>query len=165
MSEVKLHPITAVVKNKSGVLSKISGLFARRGFNIDSLAVGETQDPSYSRISIVVKGGKENLDQVIKQLNKLIEVIEVKDLSQCAHLETELVLMEVKADEGKRSSIIELAEVFDCKIHDVAEDSLTLEITGSSEKIDSFQKLMNDFGITMMARTGKVVLERSSLSK
>lgn len=162
MSEDSLHPITAVVKNQSGVLSRIAGLFARRGFNIDSLAVGETPDPSYSRISIVVKGDEENLNQVIKQLDKLIEVIEVKDLSKHSHLETELVLMEVQADEGKRSSIIELAQVFDCRIPDVGADSLTLEITGSPEKVSSFQTLMEDYGVTKMARTGKVVLERPS---
>ncbi|SRR6056297_1870118 len=161
MSEEKLHPLTAVVKNESGVLSRISGLFARRGFNIDSLAVGETTDPHYSRMSIIVKGNRKILDQVVKQLNKQIDVISVEDLSEKSHVERELSLIKVKAQTTNRGEIIELADIFNAKVADVGKDYLTVEATGDAEKVEAFENLLNEFGIEEIARTGRVVLERS----
>lgn len=160
MSEQELHPLTAVVKNESGVLSRISGLFARRGFNIDSLAVGETADPRYSRMSIIVKGNRKILDQVIKQLNKQIDVISVEDLSKKSHVERELSLMKVKAQTTNRSEIIELTDIFNAKVADVGKDYLIVEATGDAEKVEALENLLQEFGIEQIARTGRVVLER-----
>ncbi|MFP4135888.1 MAG: acetolactate synthase small subunit [Candidatus Acetothermia bacterium] len=157
----QLHPLTALVKNKSGVLSRLSGLFARRGFNIDSLAVGETKDPKYSRMSIVVKGDKGVLDQVVKQLNKQVDVVSVKDLSETAHVERELSLIKVRADKDSRSEIIELADIFRAKVADVGKDYLIVEATGGADKVEALEDLLEEFGIEEMSRTGRVVLERA----
>jgi len=164
MSEEKVrrHPITALVKNESGVLARVSGLFSRRGFNIDSLAVGETADPSYSRMSIVVKGNKRELDQVVKQLEKLIDVIEVVDLSRQSHIERELALIKVRATAEDRSEIVELADIFQAEVVDVTKDSLTLEATGDVRKVAALENMLKEFGIEQMARTGQVVLGRAS---
>lgn len=157
----QFHPLTALVKNESGVLSRLSGLFARRGFNIDSLAVGETTDPKYSRMSIVVKGDKGVLDQVVKQLNKQVDVISVKDLSRTEHVERELSLIKVHAGTDSRSEIIELADIFRAKVADVGKDYMIVEATGSAEKVEALENLLKEFGIEEMARTGRVVLERA----
>ncbi|MFW6422084.1 MAG: acetolactate synthase small subunit [Candidatus Bipolaricaulota bacterium] len=164
MSDPRLHPLTALVKNESGVLSKISGLFARRGFNIDSLAVGETSNPSYSRMSIVFKGEKSQVEQVVRQLEKQISVISVKDLSKTRHLERELAIFKVRATEERRSEIVELVDIFKGKVLDVGKQFLAIEITGGSEKVRAFENLLRDFGIEEMARTGKVLLERSPIN-
>jgi len=161
MPEEKLHPITALVKNESGVLSRLSGLFARRGFNIDSLAVGETEDSHYSRMSIIVKGNRGVLDQVVKQLNKQIDVISVKDLSQTSHVERELSLITVHAGTNDRSEIIELADIFNAKVADVGKESVIIEATGTADKVEALEKLLEEFGIDEIARTGRVVLESS----
>lgn len=160
--QVQFHPLTALVKNESGVLSRLSGLFARRGFNIDSLAVGETTDPKYSRMSIVVKGDKGVLDQVVKQLNKQVDVISVKDLSETEHVERELSLIKVHAGTDSRSEIIELADIFRAKVADVGKDYMIVEATGGAEKVEALEDLLKEFGIEEMARTGRVVLERAS---
>ncbi len=157
----QFHPLTALVKNESGVLSRLSGLFARRGFNIDSLAVGETTDPKYSRMSIVVKGDKDVLDQVVKQLNKQVDVISVKDLSETEHVERELSLIKVHAGKDSRSEIIELADIFRAKVADVGKDYMIVEATGNAEKVEALEDLLREFGIKEMARTGRVVLERA----
>ncbi len=157
----QFHPLTALVKNESGVLSRLSGLFARRGFNIDSLAVGETKNPKYSRMSIVVKGDKEVLDQVVKQLNKQVDVISVKDLSDKKHVERELSLIKVHASSENRSEIIELADIFNAKVADVGKEFVMVEATGSAEQVEALEDLLEEFGIEEMARTGRVVLERS----
>lgn len=157
----QFHPLTALVKNESGVLSRLSGLFARRGFNIDSLAVGETTDPKYSRMSIVVKGDKDVLDQVVKQLNKQVDVISVKDLSETEHVERELSLIKVQAGKDSRSEIIELADIFRAKVADVGKDYMIVEATGNAEKVEALEDLLREFGIKEMARTGRVVLERA----
>lgn len=159
MPKEELHPLTVVVKNESGVLSRISGLFARRGFNIDSLAVGETCDPKYSRMSIIVKGNRKILEQVIKQLNKQIDVISVKDLSQKSHVERELSLIKVNATTDKRSEIIELTDIFNAKVADVGKDSLIVEATGDAEKVEALESLLEEFGVEEISRTGRVVLE------
>ncbi|MBS3735972.1 acetolactate synthase small subunit [Candidatus Bipolaricaulota bacterium] len=163
--ENQLHPLTALVKNKSGVLSRLSGLFARRGFNIDSLAVGETTDPRYSRISIIVKGDRETLDQVVKQLNKQVDVISVKDLSDRSHVERELSLIKVHASTENRSEIIELADIFRAKVADVGKDFVIVEATGSADKVEALEDLLEEFGIEEIARTGRVVLERAEKRK
>jgi acetolactate synthase-1/3 small subunit len=157
----QFHPITALVKNESGVLSRLAGLFARRGFNIDSLAVGETKDPKYSRMSIVVKGDRDVLDQVVKQLNKQVDVISVKDLSDKKHVERELSLIKVHASSENRSDIIELADIFDASVADVGKEFVMVEATGSAEQVEALEDLLKEFGIEEMARTGRVVLERS----
>ncbi len=159
--EEQLHPLTALVKNESGVLSRLSGLFARRGFNIDSLAVGETDDPKYSRMSIIVKGDREVLDQVVKQLNKQVDVISVKDLSTASHVERELSLIKVHAGTENRSEIIELADIFRAKVADVGKDFVIVEATGNADKVEALEDLLEEFGIEEIARTGRVVLERA----
>lgn len=160
-SEEQFHPLTALVKNKSGVLSRLSGLFARRGFNIDSLAVGETTDSKYSRMSIIVKGDRETLDQVVKQLNKQVDVISVKDLSDTSHVERELSLIKVHAGTENRSEIIELADIFRAKVTDVGKDFMIVEATGNADKVEALEELLKEFGIEEIARTGRVVLERA----
>lgn len=157
----QFHPLTALVKNESGVLSRLAGLFARRGFNIDSLAVGETKNPKYSRMSIVLKGDREVLDQVVKQLNKQVDVVSVKDLSDKKHVERELSLIKVHASSENRSEIIELADIFDARVADVGKEFVMVEATGSAEQVEALEDLLEEFGIEEMARTGRVVLERS----
>jgi len=163
--EERLHPLTALVKNESGVLSRLSGLFARRGFNIDSLAVGETNDPDYSRMSITVKGDRDILDQVVKQLNKQMDVISVKDLSETSHVERELSLVKVHAGTESRSEIIELTDIFRAKVADVGKDFVVVEATGSADKVEALEDLLEEFGIEEIARTGRVVLERAAKKK
>ena len=159
--EEQLHPLTALVKNESGVLSRLSGLFARRGFNIDSLAVGETTDSDYSRMSIIVKGSRGLMDQVVKQLNKQVDVISVKDLSKTSHVERELSLIKVHAGTENRSEIIELADIFRAKVADVGKDYVIVEATGNADKVEALEDLLEEFGIEEIARTGRVVLERA----
>lgn len=161
----QFHPITALVKNESGVLSRLAGLFARRGFNIDSLAVGETKNPKYSRMSIVVKGDRDVLDQVVKQLNKQVDVISVKDLSDKKHVERELSLIKVHASSENRSDIIELADIFDASVADLGKEFVMIEATDSAEQVEALEDLLKEFGIEEMARTGRVVLERSKKKK
>ncbi len=154
------HTISVLVENKFGVLARISGLFSGRGFNIDSLAVGETQDPSVSRMTIVVQGDDLVLEQVVKQLNKLIEVIKVIDMKGKEKVERELVLMKVGANAKTRSEIMQIVDIFRAKIIDVAHESMTIEITGDESKIHGFFDFMKSFGIQEVARTGKVALLR-----
>lgn len=156
----KLHPIAAIVRNESGVLARIAGLFARRGFNIDSLAVGETEDPRYSRMTIVVWGDDRVLEQVVKQLNRLIDVIRVSDFVGAPHVERELALVKVHAPPGRRGEVIELVEVFRGKIVDVSRRTLTVEISGDAEKVEAFIELIKSYGIVELARTGRIVLAR-----
>jgi len=158
--EEKLHPIAAIVRNESGVLARIAGLFARRGFNIDSLAVGETEDPRYSRMTIVVRGDDKVLEQVVKQLNRLIDVIRITDFVETPHVERELALVKVHAPPGRRGEIIELVEVFRAKIVDVSRRTLTVELSGDADKVDAFIDLIKPYGIVELARTGRIVLAR-----
>lgn len=152
--------ISVLVENKSGVLSRIAALFAARGFNISSLAVGETEDPSISRMTIVVEGDERILEQVVKQLRRLIEVIKVTDLTDKNFIDRELILVKVKVGESTRSKVIELVDIFRAKIVDVGQDALTIEITGIENKLRGFLDLMNNFGIKELARTGKIALNR-----
>ena len=155
--------IAALVENKPGVLARVAGLFRRRGFNIESLAVGVTERKDISRMTIVVSGDDKTLEQVTKQLNKLIDVIKVSDLSENS-VERELALIKVTATPQTRGEIIEIANIFRGRIVDVARDSLIIEITGDEEKINAFIDLMRQFGIKEVSRTGKIAMQRGSKS-
>ncbi len=154
------HVISALVQNQPGVLARIVGLFSARGFNIESLAVGETEDPETSRLTVVVGGDDNILEQVRKQLGKVIEVIKVQDFSGERFLERDLMLLKVNAPAGKRSEIMEIAQVFRAKVVDVGEKSLILETTGPEEKVDALIRLLRPYGIKELARTGRIALLR-----
>lgn len=158
------HTLAVLVENKYGVLTRVAGLFSRRGFNIDSLAVGITEDPTISRMTIVVRGDDLVLEQVTKQLNKLIDVIRVTDLGAEESVERELALIKVNADASNRPEIIQIVDIFRARIIDVASKTVTIEVTGDSNKIKAIQTLLRPFGIKEMARTGKVALTRGSKS-
>lgn len=156
------HTISVLVENKFGVLARIATLFAARGFNIDSLSVGETESPDISRMTIVVKGDDRILEQVEKQLNKLVDVIKVLDFKGIGHVERDLVLLKVKADKTNRSEILQITDIFRAKIIDVSIDSLILEITGDEEKIEALIAMLKPFGIKEMCRTGIVAMARGT---
>lgn len=156
------HTISVIVENKPGVLSRVSGLFSRRGFNIESLAVGTTEDPKMSRMTIVVEGDEQDLEQITKQLYKLIDTLKVFDLPPAQAVASELVLVKVAANEKSRPEITQIAEMFQGKIVDVAEKSMMLEITGEYSKVESAIKLLAKFGIKELVRTGRIALQRGS---
>jgi acetolactate synthase-1/3 small subunit len=156
------HTISVLVENQFGVLARISGLFSGRGFNIDSLSVGETDDPSISRITLVVKGDEAILEQVMKQLHRLVDVIKVSDLTQDEFIDRELALIKVDANSNTRSEIIQIADVFRGKILDVAPTSLTIEVTGTEEKVRGMISLLRDFGIREVVRSGKIAISREN---
>jgi len=155
------HTLAVLVENKSGVLSRVASLFSRRGYNIDSLAVGVTEDPEISRITIVVHGDDHVLEQVTKQLNKLVDVIKVSDIGGEDTVERELVLIKVTADVDTRAEIIQIADIFRARIVDVASKSMIVEVTGDESKVQAIEKLLRQFGIKEMVRTGKIALIRS----
>lgn len=159
-SDIKYHTISVLVENKFGVLARVAGLFAGRGYNIDSLCVGETHDPAVSRMTIVTHGDTNIIEQIIKQLRKLVDVIKVTDVSEHAHIERELVLIKVAATGGARDEIIRITEIFRAKILDVTLDSYTIEITGDEDKIKAFINLMKTFGIKELVRTGRAAIAR-----
>ncbi|MCO5383545.1 acetolactate synthase small subunit [Methanosarcina sp. Z-7115] len=154
------HTLAILVENKSGVLFRVASLFSRRGYNIDSLAVGVTEDPEISRMTIVVHGDDHVLEQVTKQLNKLIDVIKVLDIGGDEAVERELALIKVSADVNNRAEIIQIANIFRARIVDVAPKSMTVEVTGDESKIQAIEKLLRQFGIKEMVRTGKIALVR-----
>ncbi|MCM8805195.1 MAG: acetolactate synthase small subunit [Candidatus Omnitrophica bacterium] len=157
------HIISVTVENKSGVLARISGLFSARGYNIDSLAVAETEDPTVSRMSIVVRGDEKILEQIYKQLNKLIDVIKVQDLTTEEHIERELVLLKVNtASSNARNEIVQLVNIFRAKIVDVSKKCLTIELVGSKSKVDAMIDLMKGFGIREITRTGRIAICREA---
>jgi len=156
------HTLAVLVENRSGVLSRVAGLFSRRGYNIDSLAVGVTEDPDVSRMTIVVHGDDSVLEQVKKQLNKLVEVIKVSDLASEDAVERELALFKVAADENSRAEIMQITDIFRARIVDVAPKSVTVEVTGDEDKILAIEKLLQKFGIKEMVRTGKIAMARGS---
>jgi len=156
------HTISVIVENKPGVLSRVSGLFSRRGFNIESLAVGTTEDPMMSRMTIVVEGDESDLEQITKQLYKLIDTLKVFDLPAEKAIERELVLIKVAANEKTRQEITQIADIFRAKVVDVAENSMTLEITGDSSKVEGAIKLLTKFGVKELVRGGKIALQRGS---
>ena len=154
------HTISVLVENKFGVLTRIAGMFSGRGFNIDTLNVGPTLDPTRSRMTIVVRGDDTVLEQVTKQLNKLIDVIEVEDFRDDQFVDRELILLRVNADASNRSDLMQICEIFRAKIIDVQHKNLAIEITGDESKIEKFLLLMEPFGILELTRTGKVALAR-----
>ena len=157
------HTIAALVENKPGVLARVAGLFRRRGFNIESLAVGVTEKDGISRMTIVVSGDDRTIEQVAKQLNKLIDVIKVSDVSTNS-VDRELALIKVSANPQSRAEIIEIANIFRARIVDVARDSMIIEVTGDEDKIGAFIDLMRQYGIKEVARTGKIAMQRGSKS-
>ena len=158
------HLISVEVANRFGILARIAALFSARGFNIDSLAVGETEDPTVSRMTLVVPGDDQIIEQVIKQLRKLIDVIKVTDLTAESVVERELVLLRVAATGADRAEIMRIVEVFRGRIVDVHPQSLTIEITGTTDKVEGFIMLLRPFGLRKLVRTGKVALAREDKS-
>jgi acetolactate synthase-1/3 small subunit len=154
--------LSILVDNTAGVLSRVSGLFSRRGYNIDSLTVGETQNPAISRMTVMVNGDDQILEQIRKQLQKLEDVIEIKELASGESVTRELILVQVIAGREDRQAIIATADIFRAKIVDVALDSLMIELTGNQSKIDAFIKLLEPFTIKEMVRTGITGLIRGS---
>lgn len=155
------HTISVLVENKFGVLARISGMFSGRGFNIDTLNVGPTHDPKYSRITVTVNGDEQQLDQCIKQLHKIIDVIEVHDLERGSFAARELVLAKVNAEDGTRTELVQICDIFRAKIVDVSHQSMIIEMTGRPTKIEAFIEMIQPFGITQMARTGIAALPRN----
>ena len=156
------HILSVLVENHPGVLSRVVGLFSRRGFNIDSLAVGVTEDPEVSRITIVVDGDEYIVEQVSKQLNKLVDVIKIKRLRKEESVERELVLIKVEADASTRSEIVQIVKIFRANIIDVSQDTLTIEISGSTNKVAALEDMLKQFGIKETVRTGTIALERGN---
>ncbi|MBG87725.1 MAG: acetolactate synthase small subunit [Verrucomicrobiales bacterium] len=154
------HTISILVENKFGVLTRIAGLFSGRGFNIDSLNVAPTQDPNVSRMSIVTRGDDATLEQIVKQLNKLVDVLKVLDFRDGEYIDRELILVKVAVDSKSRAEVMQICDIFRSKIVDVQAKSLTIEITGGEGKINKFLDLMSAYGITDITRTGKVALPR-----
>lgn len=156
------HILAVIVENKPGALTRVSGLFSRRGFNIDNIAVGETLTPGISRMTITVEGSVKLIEQVIKQLYKLVNVIKVNNLSSEPSVMRELMLIKVKAEVGSRSDIQQIVETFRGKVVDVSPKSMVIEVTGDEGKMDAIQLLLEHFGILEVVRTGKVALLRGS---
>jgi acetolactate synthase-1/3 small subunit len=156
------HTIAVIMENKSGVLTRIAGLFSRRSFNIDSLSVGATDNPDYSRMTLTVHGDEDVLEQVIKQLSKLINVIRVSELEPAESVERELAVIKVSADRENRGEIMQIVEIFRASIIDVSARSMIIEATGDEEKIDAIVQLLRQFGIKELARTGKVSMVRGT---
>jgi acetolactate synthase I/III small subunit len=156
------HTLSVLVEDESGALSRISGLFARRGFNIESLAVGPAENSGKSRLTMVVEGDDRTLQQMTKQLDKLINVLGVVDLSTIPAVERELMLLKVAAPVRQRSEILELVQVFRARVVDVADEALTLEVVGDPGKLVALEQLLEPYGILEIARTGRVALERAS---
>ncbi len=159
------HTISVLVENKFGVLSRISGLFSGRGYNIESLSVGETIDSKISIMTIVTSGDDLVIEQIIKQLNKLIDVIKVVDLTEIDHVEREMILIKVAPDREDKAEVLRLAEIFRGKIVDSSPNTYTIEITGDEKKIQAFIELMKPFRIKEFIRTGKIAIAREGVKK
>src|SRR3712207_5058185 len=154
------HILSILVENKPGVLTRISGLFARRGFNIDTLAVGPTDDPTLSRMTLTVDGALHPIDQVTKQLHKLVNVIKIRDLEPDETVARELALFKVSADGESRGQIMQFTDIFRGKVIDVSKRSVTVEITGTDDKIEAFERMVRPFGLIEMVRTGEIAISR-----
>jgi len=161
---VSIHTLSVLVENKPGVLARIAGLFSRRGFNIDSLAVGPTEHPDISRMTIVVNVEESPLEQVTKQLNKLIEVIKIVELDDREAIERELLLVKVKADVESRSQVLDVVQLFKARVVDVATDAITIEVTGNSDKLTDFLRVLEPFGIRELVQSGLVAIGRGGRS-
>src|SRR5690242_6755231 len=158
------HTLSVLVENKPGILARMAGLFARRGFNIDSLAVGETEHPEVSRMTIVVNAEDSPLEQVTKQLNKLVHVLKIVELDPTASVQRELLLIKVRAERPMRSQVLETVQLFRARVVDVAPDALTIEATGTAEKLDALIRDLEPYGIKEMVQSGAVAIGRGSRS-
>jgi acetolactate synthase-1/3 small subunit len=158
------HTLSVLVENKPGVLARVSGLFSRRGFNIDSLAVGETENKEVSRITIVVDVADSPLEQVTKQLNKLVNVLKIVELDPDTSVQRELLLVKVRAERPLRAQVLETANLFRARVVDVAPDTLTIEATGTADKIDALLRDLEPYGIKEMVQSGLVAIGRGSRS-
>ncbi|MFZ5852547.1 MAG: acetolactate synthase small subunit [Actinomycetota bacterium] len=158
------HTLSVLVENKPGVLARIAGLFSRRGFNIESLAVGPTEHPEISRMTIVVNVAESPLEQVTKQLNKLVNVLKIVELDPALSVQRELLLVKVRADPQTRSHVLETAELFRARVVDVAVDAVTIEATGSADKIDALLRVLEPFGVKELVQSGMVAVARGSRS-
>ena len=154
------HTLVALVEDKPGVLNRMASLFRRRGFNIDSIAVGHSEQPNFSRITIVVNGSTPVVEQVRKQLDKIIDVVKVTEISSDEMVNRELALIKVKANSATRSEIMQIVDIFRANIVDVGADSVVVEVTGNGDKIDSLYNLLRGFGIKELARTGQLAMTR-----
>ena len=154
------HILSVLVQNKSGVLARVASLFARRGFNIFSLAVAPTEDPAFSRITIVVDVEETPLEQIVKQLFKLIEVVRITELDPTRSVERELLIATARADASHRGQLVELANIFDAKVLAVGLDALTLSLEGAPDKLDDFEELLRSYGIVELQRTGRIALPK-----
>jgi len=162
---MKKHTLSVMVENKPGVLTRAATLFRRRGYNIDSLTVGTTEDPLISRMTIVVQGDDRVIEQVTKQLHKLVDVIKIVDITEERSVERELVLIKVKADNNVRSEIVQIVDIFRARIVDMGRNSLIVEATGDSNKIDAIENSLRPFGILELVRTGKVAMVRGGINE
>ena len=158
---LKKHTISVLVENHFGVLARVSGLFSARGYNIISLCVGETMDPDISRMTVVVRGDDQVLFQMIQQLNKLVDVIEVTDLTNTSFVERELVLIKVNAGKEQRGEVVEIATIFRASIVDVGAESLTVEVTGAEGKINACIDMLRPYTISELVRTGEIAIHRA----
>ena len=154
------HILSILVENKPGVLTRIAGLFARRGFNIDTLAVGPTDDPTLSRITLTLDGALHPIDQVTKQLHKLVNVIKIRDLEPEEAVARELALFKISADGETRGQVMQFADIFRGKVIDVSKRSITIEVTGTDDKIEAFEQVVRPFGLIEMVRTGEIAISR-----
>lgn len=157
------HTISVIVENKPGVLHRVSGLFSRRGFNIESLAVGTTEKQDISRMTIVAEGDDQTLEQIIKQLYKQIDVLKVFDLPADQAMERELALIKVHATDKTRQEVTQIVDMFKARIVDVAEDAVTIEVSAEKEKVENMQKMLEKFGIQELVRTGKIALQQGGI--
>lgn len=165
MPNNKKHTISVLVANQFGVLARVSGMFSARGYNISSLCVGETEDPTVSRMTVTVRGADNVLAQIIQQLNKLVDVIEVEDLTTSSFVERELVMIRVAVNSKKRSEALEIAEIFRGKIVDLDNETMTIEVTGAQGKVAAFIEMMRFFGILELVRTGEIAIRRAAGSQ
>ncbi len=154
------HIVAILVENKPGVLTRIAGLFARRGFNIDTLAVGPTEDETVSRVTLTLDGAVHPIDQVTKQLHKLVNVLKIRDLEPAETVSRELALFKVSADAAARAEVIQICEIFRAKVVDVSKRSVVIEVTGTHDKVNAFESLIRPFGLIEMARTGEIAISR-----
>lgn len=160
---MRKHTLAVIVENRPGVLTRVTTLFRRRGYNIESLAVGETENPSISRITIVVMGDEKIMEQVTKQLYKLVDVIKIVDITDKRSVERELVMIKVKADVNVRAEIVQIVDIFRARIVDIGKTSLIIEVTGDSGKIDAIVESLKPFGIIELVRTGIVAMVRGEI--
>ncbi|WP_310962759.1 acetolactate synthase small subunit [Nocardioides terrisoli] len=161
---MSVHTLSVLVENKPGVLARIAGLFSRRGFNIDSLAVGPTEHRDISRMTIVVNVESSPLEQVTKQLNKLVEVIKIVELEDRESIERELLLVKVKADADTRGQVLDAVQLFKAKVVDVTTDAITVEVTGNADKLADFLRVLEPFGVRELVQSGLVAIGRGSRS-